>query len=131
MSLKFCPKCNTGTPQLDLQIKFCSNCGYNFISASMPKIEIEQIKIRPKQSIARQIEEDLEDNDGNISALEFEPPEIELDIPQRPKLTIGSLAIDKSTKENIIRPKLKKMNKKQFQEDWAKDIIKGESKEII
>jgi len=134
MSLKFCPKCNYGTPQADVVIKFCCNCGYNFISASMPKIEIEPIKTHPRQIATTQTEENEEEylETSGGTTLEFEPPELELDIPKRPKITIGTLATDKSAKENIQRPKLKKMNKKQFEEEWSKDVSesKNKSKEI-
>lgn len=153
MALKFCPKCNHGTQQLDVQIKFCSQCGYNFVSASMPKIEVqptikyqerEEIQKNPRpqsnrlnklrKSTARQ-EEYYEDedinNDREFVNLDFDPPEIELEnIPTRPKVTLGNLAVDRSPKENISRPKLKKMNKKQIEEQFRNEVSKQGSKEL-
>jgi hypothetical protein len=139
MSKKFCPKCNYGTPQADVIIKFCSNCGYNFVSASMPIANIcsnpPPIRVQ-KKTVARQLpepeteDEDVIYEDTDSSNIQFGPPEIEFSYPKRQSEKISVLATSRSPKEQFDRPKMKKMNKKQIAEDFANELrSKRESKE--
>jgi hypothetical protein len=144
MNQKFCPKCNYGTPQADVIIKFCSNCGYNFVSASMPVANVCSIppptRVQKKTVARRLPESETEDEDAiyedyDAPNIQFEPPEIEASYPKRQSEKISVLATSRSPKEQLDRPKMKKMSKKQVAEDFANELrskrASKESSEIV
>ncbi len=127
MNKKYCPSCNNPLFYEEKTPNLCSNCGYTF--ASIPKIEIQPILQKPKKRIVtRQIEEEIDDeNNNNLSQSNFNIPKIEIETPDnlRQKETLGNLALDKSPRQNLKRPKLKKMKIDEFTKEWSKEIVRN------
>lgn len=131
MQKLYCSKCNCGTPYEDIKPRRCINCDELFAGAIAAQIKPIP---RPKAVAARPLNEELEDEYQDHEEtyetprrpkLEFDPNSIELDIPQRPRIDGKSLAFDASPKENIVRPKLKKMKKKEIEEDFKNELTRG------
>ena len=142
----YCSKCNCSTPYEDIRPRRCINCDELFAGAVANQIKIEPIPRKRVESRQKPLDEELEEEYNNYEEdnqetqytrrpkLEFDASSIELSIPQRPTIDGKSLALDKSPKENIIRPKLKKMKKKEIEEDFRNEVTKGgknNSQEII
>jgi hypothetical protein len=124
MSKKYCQKCNNPTEYNDTLPAFCAFCGNPFAGTTASKIvsEVPKTFKRPVKRIeAEEVEEDDEETIFEEKP-DFGKLELELDIPQRPTIEAKALIFDKSQKENIIRPKLRKMNKNQVAEDFKREL---------
>lgn len=135
MNKKFCIKCSAATIYEDELPNVCVKCGNPFNSSIASSIQIEPIQPRPKKRIiAHQIEEEDEDEnyEENYEPRNFDIPALELDgpLPSRDRETLQNLAFDRSPKQKINRPKLKKMSNQQFENTWKSEMEKGNSKEI-
>ena len=128
---KYCQSCNKPTSFSDSPPAYCAFCGKPFAGTVTAQIQPVQV-VRPiKKVVARQIEEEYQEE---ITDDEYEQtphhilPKIELDyqMPKRQRETLRGLALDKSEKMNVSRPKDKPIkNKKKFEQSWSADFEKN------
>lgn len=125
---KYCTKCNNPTNYTDSLPLYCSICGQPFAATVASQIKIEPIRvqktpIKNKEEIWDEIEEE--------TTLSFNIPIIEIEeIPKVQKQKLESIAFDKGHKEIINRPKMKKMSKREFEENFKEEILNKPSREI-
>ena len=136
MNKKFCQSCNQITYYEDKLPAGCSHCLQPFAGTVLASIKPAQI-VRPiKRAVAKQIEQE---NEEIIPDEEYQETrhhdfkvEIEVTKPQRQRETLGGIALDRSEKFTINRPREKATkNKKKFQEDWAASFDKGNKNNSI
>lgn len=125
---KYCMHCNFGNLVSDIPIKYCQNCAKPFSDTILADIQV----VRPiKRTIAREIQEELNEtlpDDEYEQTAHHILPKIELDyqMPKRQRETLRGLALDKSEKMNVSRPKDKPIkNKKKFEQSWSADFEKN------
>lgn len=130
MNKKFCNKCNGATLYEDEIPNACSKCGHLFANASLPHIQPAEVVRPPKKVIARQIEEEYEEDADDVEYEQIRRPikkmEVECNLPKKNRgQTFGDLALDKSEKVKTFRQKGKKVNLKSFEKEWVQDLSKS------
>jgi len=134
MQSKFCLACNAENKFADSVPRFCQSCGSPFGGTTASQTKPIQV-VRPiKRAVARQIQQESEEiiPDEEYNEIPHHGDfkiEIEYTKPQRERETLRGLALDKSERANIHRPKQKDLkNKKKFLESWEQDFNKATRK---
>lgn len=123
----FCQVCGQSTEYTLSKPKFCANCSHPFesqgssASTTKPKPTIATARQKPSvRPPPPEPENNLESDDDNIEVLpELDITDVVIVPTKTNKITIGQLAAEHKLGLEA-RPK-RKMNKKQFQEEWLKE----------
>lgn len=143
-SYNFCPSCGSKTPNTGITVKFCANCGYNFITATAFTQPVQTpppqkqsapvfINSKPKNKFNRYTSTDVSDDEDDDVMFKDGLPELKASdfvVEDTGNGNRFRAIKDLGAPEGLGPRNLPRVSVKQFKEQWKTDAGCANAKPI-